>query len=386
MKSYHRVKANIDLDAFAYNLDQIHNCIQDQTKVFCVVKADAYGHGALELAQIAEEKDFVYGFCVATVAEGVALREANINKPILILGYSFEDEYEELVSYDLISAVFTLDMAKALSQEAKKQGKILPIHLKIDTGMSRIGMQVTEEDADLALAISQLENIKVEGIFTHFAKADETDKSATQKQFDLFLKMVQMLEDRGLHIPYKHCSNSAGIIDLPEMNLDFVRAGIILYGLWPSDEVKKENIDLKPVLSLISHISYIKTLEKGRSIGYGGSYTLENDARIATIPVGYADGYPRSLSNKGYVLIHGVKAPIRGRVCMDQFMVDISHIPDVQIGDEVILIGTDQEESITIEEIGELSGRFNYEQACDIGKRVPRVFYKDHKAVSAREC
>ena len=246
------------------------------------------------------------------------------------------------------------------------------MHFAVDTGMSRIGYQVTEEAADEMAQIAKLPHMIVEGIFTHFAKADEYDKTFTKEQIQKFRKMIAMMEDRGVSIPVKHCSNSAGIAEIREANMDMVRAGITLYGMWPSEEVA-HNISLHPVMSLKSHIAFVKTLEKGRKISYGGIYETPSEKRIATIPVGYADGYARGLSNKGYVLIHGKKAPICGRVCMDQFMVDVTEIPEAKEGDPVTLLGKDGSECITMEELGELSGRFNYEFACLITPRVPRI-------------
>ena len=322
---------------------------------------------------------------MATVEEGVILRNHGITKPILVLGYVFPDEYEVLLLNQLRPAVFTLEMAEELSKEAGRLGVECPVHLKIDTGMNRIGMKVTEESAELVEQIAKLPHMILEGIFTHFARADEKDKTAAYEQLRLFQQMIAMLEERGITIPYHHCSNSAGIVEMKEANMDIVRAGITLYGLWPSDEVDKSKISLKPVLSLKSHVAYVKTLEPGESISYGGTYVTTGTEKIATIPVGYGDGYSRGLSNQGYVLIHGKKAPIRGRVCMDQFMVDVTDIPDVKIGDEVTLIGKDGAEEITMEEIGAVSGRFNYEFACDLGKRIPRVFYRNDEVVSTRD-
>ena len=241
--------------------------------------------------------------------------------------------------------------------------------------MSRIGYQVTEEAADAMAQIAKLPHMIVEGIFTHFAKADEYDKTFTKEQIQKFRKMIAMMEDRGVSIPVKHCSNSAGIAEIREANMDMVRAGITLYGMWPSEEVDQNSLDLKPVMELKTHVAYVKDLEAGRAISYGGTFITKRDSRIATIPVGYADGYCRGLSNTGSVLIHGKRAPICGRVCMDQFMVDVTDIPDVKIGDEVI----------TMEEVGSLSGRFNYEFVCVLGKRIPRVFYRDGKRIASQE-
>lgn len=382
---YTRVCAKIDLDAILYNMASMHDAIGHDTKIMAVVKTDGYGHGATEIAKTIEPLDYTFGFAVATVEEGVILRNHGITKPILVLGYVFPDEYEVLLRHQLRPAVFTLEMAEELSREAGRLGVECPVHLKIDTGMNRIGMKVTEESAELVEQISKLPHMILEGIFTHFARADEKDKTAAYGQLKLFEQMIAMIEKRGITIPYHHCSNSAGIVEMKEANMDIVRAGITLYGLWPSDEVDKSKISLKPVLSLKSHVAYVKTLEPGESISYGGTYVTTGKERIATIPVGYGDGYSRGLSNQGYVLIHGRKAPIRGRVCMDQFMVDVTEIPEVKIGDEVTLIGKDGNEEITMEEIGAVSGRFNYEFACDLGKRIPRVFYRNHEVVSTRD-
>ncbi|MEI3339644.1 MAG: alanine racemase [Eubacterium sp.] len=381
MASYSRVRADINLDAFSHNLNEIERVIDPNTKVIAVIKTDGYGHGAIPLAHMMESRDDIWGYAVATVEEGMALRRAGMKKSILILGYTFPEQFPEIVSHDLTPAVFSYDTAELFSEEACRQGKNLKIHIKLDTGMSRIGFQICQDNADEIAQIAELPNIVIEGIFTHFAKADETDKDFTKMQAESYQRMIQWLKDREIEIPIRHISNSAGIVDLPEYNLNLVRAGIILYGLWPSDEVCKENIDLRPLLSLKSHLVHVKTLEAGRSISYGGTFRTDTEKRIATVPVGYGDGYPRSLSNKGYVLIRGKRAPICGRVCMDQFMVDVTDIPEAKPGDEVTLIGTDGTDQITMEELGELSGRFNYEFACDLGKRIPRVYYRDGKIV-----
>ena len=313
------------------------------------------------------------------------MRKHGIEKPILILGYVFPDQYEAMIRAEIRPTVFTAEMAEELSEAAEKTGMDCKIHFAIDTGMGRIGYQVTEEAADEMTRLAKLPHIMVEGIFTHFAKADEIEKEPTHRQIELFIHMIQMLEQRGVKIPIHHCSNSAGIVEIPEANMDLVRAGITLYGLWPSDEVDKTKISIKPALSLITHVAYVKELEAGHSVSYGGTYTTKETRKIATIPVGYADGYARSLSNKGDVLIHGRRAPICGRVCMDQFMVDVTDIPDVTVGDEVILIGSAGEETITMEEVGAISGRFNYEFVCDLGKRIPRVYVHKGKVVGTKD-
>jgi len=370
-----RVYAGINLSAVLHNLEEMHKNIDKNTKIVAVIKTDGYGHGALPIAKAIEHVDYLWGYAVATVDEAMNLIDDGRKKPILVLGISFPEHFDAIVRNDIRPCVCDFETARKLSSIAVSKNKICHIHIKIDTGMSRIGFQVNEDTVDTIEQISQLPNIEIEGIFTHFANADELDKTPTFKQMDLFKNMCDMLSVRGVKIPIKHCSNSAGIVDIPEANMNMVRAGIILYGLWPSDEVNKLQLDLQPVMSLKSHISYLKELDEGRKISYGGTYTTPEKKKIATVPVGYGDGYARSLSNKGYVLIHGQKAYICGRVCMDQFMVDVTHIDGVRVGDAVTLLGKDADERITMEELGEMSERFNYEFACLITPRVPRVYY-----------
>lgn len=370
-----RVYADIDLAAVKYNMESMYRNLKAGTKMVAVIKTNAYGHGASKIAEVLEELPYLWGYAVATVDEAISLIQEGRKKSFLVLGISFEDQYEDILAYGIRPAICEYEAAKKLSDLAVKENKICHIHIKIDTGMSRIGFQVSDEAADIIAQISNLPNIHIEGIFTHFAKADETDKSVTHGQIELFQQMIQMLEDREVSIPIHHCSNSAGIVEIPEANMDMVRAGITLYGLWPSNEVDKERISLKPVMSIKSRIAFVKELEKGRQISYGGTYETTSRQRIATIPVGYGDGYSRGLSNKGYVLIHGKKAPICGRVCMDQFMVDVTDIPEANKDDVVTLLGTDGNQTITMEELGELSGRFNYEFACLITPRVPRIYH-----------
>lgn len=371
-----RVYAGINLSAVLHNLEEMHKNIDKNTKIVAVIKTDGYGHGALPIAKAIEEVPYLWGYAVATVDEAMSLIDDGRKKPILILGISFAEQFELIIRNDIRPCVCDFDTAKKLSEIAVAKDKICHIHIKIDTGMSRIGFQVNEETANIIHKISQLPNVEIEGLFTHFANADETDKTRTYEQMDLYQQMCQMLADRGVQIPIKHCSNSAGIVDIPEANMNMVRAGIILYGLWPSNEVNKRMVDLQPVMSLKSHISYIKDLEAGRKVSYGGVYVTPEKQRIATVPVGYGDGYARSLSDKGYVLVRGQKAPICGRICMDQFMIDVSHIDGVRVGDSVTLLGQDGAERITMEELGDLSERFNYEFACLITPRVPRVYYE----------
>lgn len=385
MKTYSRIYAEINLDAVVYNLEQMKKNIRRDTKIIAVVKTDGYGHGAVPIAKEVESLPYLFGFATATVEEAVILRMAGITKPVLILGFTFPDAYESIVKYDLRPAVFKMDMAGALSKEAVRQKKTVRFHIKIDTGMGRIGLRPSVEALSLIQEIAKLPNVELEGIFTHFAKADMTDKEPTIEQIHKFNSFTDELLNAGVMFPIHHCSNSAGIVEIPDANMDMVRAGIILYGLWPSEEVRKDRIRLLPVLSLKSHIAYIKEIEAGDTVSYGGVYKADGTRRVATIPVGYGDGYPRSLSGKGTILIHGKKAPVLGRICMDQFMVDVTDIPEAEEYMEVTLIGEDHGVSITMEELGSLSGRFHYELACDIGKRVPRIYMRGRKVVKTKD-
>lgn len=371
--TYPRVEAEIDLGAIRDNFAAMRGRLRDDTKMIAVVKTDAYGHGAVRIAEMMEPEAYIWGFAVATTEEAVELRRAGIRKPILCLGFVFPQDYDLLVRLQIRPATFKLSMARQLSEAASRAGMILPVHLAVDTGMGRIGFQVCEEDADEAAEIAKLSNLKVEGLFTHFARADERDKDYTQEQFRKYCRFEQMLEKRGVSIPLRHAANSASIMELPGTHLDAVRAGITIYGIYPSDEVDRNLMPMKPAMSLISHICYIKKVPAGTSISYGGTFVTERESRIATIPVGYGDGYPRSLSNKGSVLIRGRRAPIVGRVCMDQFMVDVTEI-EAEEFDRVTLLGQDGKDAVTADELGRLSGRFPYELVCDISKRVPRVY------------
>ena len=386
MKKYRRVHADIDLDAVQFNFDQMSKNIPQGTKIMAVVKTDAYGHGAVPLASFMEPCEKLWGFATATVDEAVELRQAGIKKPILILGYTFPECYTHIVKNEIRQTIFTLDMAKALSNEAVRQNKKAYIHIKLDTGMGRIGYQNAKEAAADAEKISKLPMLEIEGVFTHFANADASSQENTLRQLEKFDEMIEAMEAVGVTFSLKHCANSAGIIELTERKFDLVRAGIISYGLWPSDEVKKDVVQLKPILSLKSHVVYVKEVEPGCAVSYGSTWVAEEKRIIATIPIGYGDGYPRSLSNKGYVLIKGCKAPIVGRVCMDQMMVDVTDIPEeIRVGDRVTLIGQDGDLTITAEEIGDLSGRFNYELVCDLGNRIPRIYYKDGEIREIRD-
>ncbi|MBQ6807371.1 MAG: alanine racemase [Lachnospiraceae bacterium] len=385
-ESYQRVYATVNLDAIRYNMEQMKGNIAPETQIIGVIKTDGYGHGALPIGKELEQIDYVYGYATATAEEAFILRKAGLKKPILILGYTYPYCYEELICQEIRPAIFREDTLEELAVCAKKLGKKAKVHIKVDTGMARIGIAPDEEGFAFVKKVLSYEMLEVEGIFTHFARADEKDKTSANEQLDRISQFVYRIE-KELHykIPMKHCSNSAGIIEMKKANMDVVRAGITLYGLWPSDEVRQDIISIQPALELKSHIVYVKELEAGVPISYGGTYVTEKKMRVATIPVGYGDGYPRSLSNKGYVLIRGKKAPILGRVCMDQFMVSLDNIPEAKEGDVVTLIGRDGEQSISMELLGDLSGRFNYELACDLGKRIPRVYIKNNQIVSTKD-
>ena len=381
-EDYQRVYAEVRLDAVISNMDNMKANIAPKTKMIAVIKTDGYGHGAIPIARELEGLDYLFGFAVATAEEALILRHVGIKKPILILGYTFPYSYEKLIEEEVRMAVFREDTLKELSEAAARLSergirKNAKVHIKVDTGMSRIGVRSDEKGLEFVKRTFETEGIEVEGIFTHFARADESDKTAAKKQLTEFREFIGQIEEKtGRKIPVKHCSNSAGIVEMPDANMDVVRAGITLYGLWPSNQVRKDIVKLSPALSLYSHIVYIKEIEAGTAVSYGGTYVADRVRRVATIPVGYGDGYPRGLSGKGHILIHGKKAPILGRVCMDQFMVDVTEIPEAAMGDRVTLIGREGQQEITMELLGELSGRFNYELACDITKRVPRVYTK----------
>ncbi len=374
MDEYVRVKACINLKAIHENVSNAKALLKPGTLLMAIIKADGYGHGSVEVAKCLDDIADAYG--VAVLSEALALREAGIKKPILILGYTPKDWHEQLITHEIRTAVFTYELAEELSREAVELSKEAHIHIAVDTGMSRIGFMPNEESADIIEKIHKLPNIRIEGIFTHFATMDEKDKTYAKMQLKRFNDFCEMLENKGIHIPVKHASNSAGIIECPEANLDMVRDGISVYGLYPSEDVDKSKLELTPAMEIKAYVSYVKELDEGISVGYGATYTTTKKTTVATIPVGYADGYPRSLSNKGSVLIRGKRAPIIGRVCMDQFMVDVTDLDSVTVGDEVTLIGKDGEEFLSVEEVSGLAGSFNYELCCDISPRVPRYYIK----------
>lgn len=383
LETYQRGYAEVNLDRILENMKQMKKNLKESTRMLGVIKADGYGHGSISVARCLEPLDFMYGFAVATAEEAHILRHAGITKPIVILGYTFPYAYERLAEEEVRPAVFREDSLEALSEAGRKVGKKIRVHIKVDTGMGRIGITPDEAGLDFIGRVLKQEYLEIEGIFTHFARADEREKESACRQLARFREFVKQAEETfGISIPLKHCANSAAILEMPEAELDLVRAGIAMYGLAPSGEVSGANIPLRPAMSLYSTVVYVKTIHAGECVSYGSLFTARKDTRVATIPLGYADGYPRSLScGKGYVLIRGQKAPILGRICMDQFMVDVSDIPGAEEGDRVTVIGCDGEEQITAELLGELSGRFAYEFVCDLGKRTPRVYLQNGKVV-----
>ena len=373
MNRYLRCYAEMSLEAIGHNIREVKKRLPEGVKLLGVVKANAYGHGAVPVASYLENQ--VDYFATATIEEAVELRENGISAPILILGYVSPSQYGDLVEYDITQTIDSYAQALALEKEAARQNRKAKAHLAVDTGMTRIGFQVTEHDADEAAKIADLPHIELEGMFTHFSCADQEDKTYCSMQMEKYDKMTALLAERGVTIPLRHICNSAGIMEFDDHRFEMVRSGIITYGIYPSEEVKKERLDLIPALSWKSHVIHVKEVGPGIGVSYGATYVTEKPmTRIATVSAGYADGYPRALSNQGCVLIHGKKAPIIGRICMDQMMVDVTDIPDVQVEDVVTLVGTDGDETITIEEIANPAARFDYEMLCDISSRVTRVY------------
>lgn len=382
-KQYYRVQAEINLDAIYQNVINAKKLLKPGTKIMAVVKADGYGHGAVETAGAIDGIVDSYG--VAILEEGIELRQAGFTKPILIFGFTPEPQYQAMADYNITAAVFQYDMAAKMSEAALKINKKAHIHIALDTGMGRIGFKQDNESLNIIKKIAKLPGISIDGCFTHFARMDEKDKTKAKLQFGRYMSFVKRIEDEGIELPVKHVSNSAGIIEMQEVNLDMVRYGISLYGMYPSGEVAKDRIKLVPAMELKAFVSFVKTVEAGCEIGYGGTFTTTRKTEIATIPVGYADGYPRALSGKGHVLIHGKLAPVIGRVCMDQFMVDVTDIGGVREGDIVTLAGHDGDGYISIEELAEMAHSFNYEFVCDISKRVPRVYYRNGEIAGTKD-
>ncbi len=387
---YLRVQANINLDAIRQNIENGKKLLAQGTKMMAVVKANAYGHGAVQVAKAIY--DLVDGYAVAIAEEGRELRQAGIDKPILILGPTAPETAEIAIKYDIAMAVFDSDTAAEYDKIAGELGKKCKVHIKLDTGMSRIGYLCTESDEkeqslEDIKKIAVLPHVQIEGMFTHFSKADEADKTFSRGQLRKYLEFATLLSENGIEIPVKHVCNSAGTIDIPEGDLNMVRFGITTYGMYPTDDVNKDRCPVTPAMEIKSHIAYIKTLPAGVGVGYSGTWVSARETRLATIPVGYGDGFPRGLSNAGRVLINGKSAPICGRICMDQFMVDVTDIPDCRVGSVVTLMGRDGEEFISAEEIGATVGNsFHYEVVCDIGRRIPRVYMRNGQPVEISDC
>ncbi len=366
----------VDLDAIQANLSAVRQ--KAGNAVMAIVKADAYGHGALPVAHLLE-KDCAF-FGVSSFQEALELRRGGLKKPILVLGYTPTSSFPEAIQLGIRPAIFHWEDALALSAAATESGQTAPFHFAVDTGMSRIGFQVTEQEADLCARIAALPGLTAEGLFSHFATADCQDLTRARAQAERFAAFDAMLKARGVIIPLRHLNNSAGVMNFGGQ-YEMVRSGIVTYGLYPSDQVSSALLPLKPALEWRSRITHVKTLPAGREISYGGTFVTERDTVVATVPVGYADGYRRSLSNKFHVLINGKKAPILGRICMDQMMVDVTGIPNVTVGTRVTLIGRSGSETITMEEIAAAAGSFNYEFAVGISRRVPRNYISGGKTV-----
>ena len=366
----------IDLDAIASNIEAVHE--KSGVQVMAVIKADAYGHGAIQVARLLQDKCAFFG--VSSMLEALELRQAGLRNPILILGHTPVSAFPAAVHEEIRPAIFHYEDALALSREAVRQGKTAAFHFAVDTGMSRIGFQATQASADLCAKIAQLPGLYPEGLFSHFATADCADLTRARLQARLFDDFDRMLRDRGVHIPLRHLDNSAGLMNFPN-HYEMVRSGIVTYGMYPSEDVSPALLPLRPALQWLSRVTHVKTLEPGREISYGGTFVTDRPTRVATVPVGYADGYRRSLSSRFYVLIHGQRAPILGRVCMDQMMVDVTDIPDVALEDKVTLVGRDGSEEITREQIAAAADSFNYEFVCGISRRVPRIYTQNGQVV-----
>ncbi len=375
-----RTWAEVDLDAIAHNIKEIRKITNPNAQIMAVVKADAYGHGFLEVTKTLLENG-ADRLAVAVLQEGKQLRSRGVKVPILILGASSEESVEDLINFDITPSVFAFDFAKALSYEAERKEKVTKIHIKIDTGMSRIGFLAGENNEEIVeeiLKISKLPYIEIEGIFSHFATSDEYDKTYTLLQYDRFMDVCNKLEEKGLHIPIRHICNSAGIMMYPEMHLDMVRPGVILYGMYPSNEVDKSRLDLIPAMTLKSTITHIKEVEAGRGVSYGKEYITDKRTKIATVPIGYADGYLRKLAKEGKMIVRGMKVPVIGRICMDQCMIDVTNVHNIDKGDEVIIFGR---EGVTVDDLAHWLDTINYEVSCVIGRRIPRIYTKEGKAV-----
>ena len=374
--NFDSTRVKIDLDAIARNFDAVRE--KAGVKVMAVVKADAYGHGAIQVARLLQDKCAFFG--VSSMLEAMELRKAGLTTPILILGHTPVNAYPTAIREGIRPTIFHYEDAKALSLAAQEAGLAAPFHFAVDTGMSRLGFQATEESADVCAKIARLPGLVPEGLFSHFATADCADLSRARQQAQRFDAFDAMLRRRGVAVAIRHMDNSAGLMNFPN-HYEMVRSGIVTYGMYPSEEVSPELLKLEPALQFLSRVSHVKTLPAGREVSYGGTFVTTRETRIATVPVGYADGYRRSLSGKFYVLIHGKRAPILGRICMDQMMVDVTDIPETAVGDRVTLVGRDGGEVITMEAIAAAADSFNYEFVCGISRRVPRIYVQDGKNV-----
>jgi alanine racemase len=360
--------AEIDLEAIKHNLNQIKAIVEPEgSKVLAVIKDNAYGHGALEVAQVAQ----VGMFGVATVEEAIKLRQGNVKTPILIFCCVLPEQAETVVQYDIAQTICDLDVCKSLSDAAKRFGKVAKVHIKVDTGMGRIGIAY-DKAVEFIKQVLQIPHIAVEGIYTHFASAD-TDREFTELQIDRFRSVISYLNEIGIHIPIRHAANSAGVLNFPSAYFDMVRPGLAIYGLYPCDNPVKQ-VELKPALSLKTRVVYLKELPAGHSVSYGRTYITNKPNKVATLAIGYGHGYNRKLSNKGEVLIKGKRAQIIGLICMDQCLCDVTDIPDVSVGDEVVLIGKQGDEQITADEIADKIGTISYEVVCGIHSNVPRIY------------
>ncbi len=368
---YYRCFAQVELSAIGENLAALQGCMAPGVKTMAVVKADAYGHGAVPVSRYIESQ--VDYLAVACVEEALELRQAGIQKPILILSYTAPARYGDLLAQDVTATLYDFQEAQALSAAARTVGKTAKVHLAVDTGMGRIGLTPDTQGADIAARIAALPNLTVEGLFSHYACADCRDKTDKNRQTVLFDRFIALLECRGVEIPLKHICNSAGTME-PDNQYNMCRLGIAMYGLYPSEEIIRDRVQLRPAMTVTSHVIQVKQVEAGTQIGYGHTYTAPQSQTIATVSVGYADGYNRCMSGTGYVLIRGQKARVVGRVCMDQIMVDVSHIPDAQVGDEAVVLGTSGDAEISAEMLGALSHSFNYEVVCNFMPRVKRIY------------
>ena len=376
------VWAEIDLDAIKYNIDSIKRRV-DTKELIAVVKADAYGHGALDVSKTLVENGATK-LAVAVITEAMELRHGNINTPIMILGYTPLEFAADLINYDIEQTIFNLEYATKLSEIALNLGKKAKVHVALDTGMGRIGFLINDNSLNEILKISSLKGLEVVGIFTHFATADESDKNYSNKQYKKFTDFNEKLISKGVNIPLKHVSNSGAIIDMPNTYLDGVRAGIVLYGYYPSEDVLKQNLDLKKAISIKTQVAHVKILDKNEYVSYGRKFKTERKSIIATLPIGYADGYSRALTGKAKVIINGKFAPVVGTICMDQCMIDVTDIGDVHVGDEVIVLGKDKDLKFDADDMAKAMGTINYEVLCMIKQRIPRVYIEDGKVKSIR--